>query len=234
MLSLSASGNYQYEQFFSSIPALNKTEVYGSSYQTGLDATYKTPWSVGMGISRNFGRNKVHFSTEWYSSIPKYTILQAADHPIQSNPANIIQFALLDQIQSVWNAGIGTEFYISEQVSGFASFSTDYACGTLTLPKFVERQSEAANTGWITDFYHIGGGVVLKLKGADVTLGATHTGANQTIQRPVNLPDSNNPSAPIFDSTNTADLKWERLRIVFSFSFPFLKNYTDKLSGEKK
>ena len=185
-----------------------------------------------MGISRNIGRNRFHASTEWYSSVPKYTLMQAKDHASQSDPTNIISFALVDQLQSVWNAGVGAEFFFSEKVSGFASFSTDYAAGTSELSRFAARKSEAANTGWITDFYHVGGGIVLKLNGADVTLGGTHTGANQTIERPVNFPDNTNQ--PIFNSGSTADARWDRWRLVFSFSFPFLKNYTDKLTGQGK
>src|SRR6185295_1614654 len=211
---------------------LNRPEVYSTSYQNGLKSTIRTPWAIGMGVSRNFGRNRFHASTEFYSSVPRYMLMQVKDHPSQSDPTNIISFALIDQLQGVWNAGFGAEFYFSEHISGFASFSTDYAAGTGSLPRFAARQSEAANTGWITDFYHVGGGIVLKLKGADLTLGGTHTGADQTLERPVNFPD--NANQPIFNSGSTADARWDRWRLVFSFSFPFLKNYSDKLSGEKK
>ena len=232
MINLSGSGNYNYEEFYKGIPALNKADIYSTSYQTGLKVTNQTPWSVGVGASRKIGRNKIHFSSEWYSSVSKYTLMNAADHISQSNPTDTVRFHLVDQLKSVWNAGLGMEFYISEHVSGFGSFSTDFTAVTNDLYRFAQRAPEANNSGWNTDFYHVGGGIVINLKGADITLGATHTGASQAIARPVNFPDNGNQS--IFNGTDNANLQWDRWRLVFSFSLPFLKNYTDKFTEEKK
>ncbi len=231
-LSLSGSGTYRYEEFFSSAPGLAKPEEYTSSYQKGLATTNKTPFSVGVGVTRKFGKNKIHFSTEWFAAVNKYTAMSAADHVSQSNPTDLISFHLVDQANSVWNAGIGGELYFSPKVSGFASFSTDFSSLPADITRFVERSSEASANGWAADFYNFGTGVVLTFKGADITLGATHVGANQTIPRPVSFPDSSNSN--IFSSTDTADVRWDRWRLVFSFSFPFLKDYADKLQGEKK
>ncbi len=231
-LRISGSGAYNFEEIFSSVPTLTRPESYSTSYQDGLDVNSKTPWSFGFGATRKLGRNKIHFSTEFYTSIPKYSVMRAADHQSQSNPNDTIRFHLVDQMKGIWNAGIGAELYISEHVSGFASFSTDFTSVTSDLTRFVQRQDEAANSSWNADFYHIGGGIVISVKGADITLGATHTGANEEIARPVSFPD--NPSQPIFASGNTADLRWDRWRFVFSFSLPFLKDYTKKLTEEKK
>ena len=70
---------------------------------------------------------------------------------------------------------------------------------------------------------------MLNFKGADVTLGVTHTGARQTIPRPLNFPDGS--GGGIFDPNATSDLQWDRWRFVFSFSFPFLADYAKKLEG---
>jgi hypothetical protein len=229
---ISGSGTYQYEEFFSSATGLAKAETYSSSYQKGLATTNKTPLSVGFGVSRKFGKNRIHFSTEWFAAVNKYVAMSAADHASQSNPTDIISFHLIDQANSVWNAGIGGELYFSPKVSGFASFSTDFSSLPADITRFVERSSEASANGWAADFYNFGTGVVLTLKGADITLGATHVGANQTVPRPVSFPDASNSN--IFSTTDTADVRWDRWRLVFSFSFPFLKDYADKLQGEKK
>jgi len=138
----------------------------------------------------------------------------------------------VDQVKSVWNTGVGTEIYLSEQASGFASFSTDYTFVRDGISRFVQNTGEANNNTWNANFYHVGGGIVLKLRGADITLGATHTGAQETIPRAVSFPDGSGQG--IFSTTETANLKWERWRMVFSFSFPFLKDYTKKFTEEKK
>lgn len=235
MARLSGKGNYSYEEYFSSIPGLNdKVETYTTSNQESLEVKSKSPWAVGIGITRLIGKNKIHLSTEWYSGVSKYTLMQAQDHLSQSNPANTIGFQLTDEFRSVLNAGIGAELYISEHVSGFASFSTDFSSIGSDITRFIQRQKESSNNAWAADFYHYGGGVVLNFKGADLTLGVTHTGATQEVPRLINFPDEGG-GGNIFDPNAKANLKWDRWRLVFSFSFPFLADYAKKkLEGGDK
>jgi hypothetical protein len=232
VLQLASKGAYRYEEFYSSVPGIStRPETYSSNYQEGLDPKVKTPWAIGFGFSRPFGKNTLHLSTEWFSSIPKYSTMKVADHTSQSNPNDTIRFELVDQARGVWNAGIGMEIYLSEKVQGYASFSTDFANVPSDLTRFIERKPEANFNSWNANFYHVGAGVVLKLKGADITLGATHTGADLLLPRAINFPDGSGQG--IFDETQTSDLRWDRWRFIFSFSFPFLKDYAAKLSGEK-
>ena len=189
---------------------------------------------MGFGATRNIGKNKLHLSTEWFQAINKYTVMTAADFPSQSIPDSINSFRLTDKVKSVWNFGVGAEIYINPQISGFLSFSSDFSAAQSDLVRFSERSPEASNSTWNADFYHVGGGFVLDFKWADLTLGATHTGAQQTIPRPVNFPEK--AGDKIFGTGDTADVTWDRWRFVFSFSFPFLKEYAKKLEekGSKK
>ncbi len=230
MVGFSGSGSYNYQLFSSSIPGLNKgPDVYTTSSQENLVAKSKSPWAVGFGATRTIGRNKIHFSTEWYSGISKYTLMSANDHYSQSRPITQNSFFLTDEMKSVWNAGIGFEVYVSQHVSGFASFSTDYSSVSNDITRFIQRLPEAANNSWKADFFNVGGGVVLDFKGADITLGVTHTGAKQTVPRLVNFPDNGGGgNGTIFDPNSTTDLEWDRWRVVFSFSFPFLADYAKK------
>jgi hypothetical protein len=236
LLSVGGTGSYKFEEFYSPIPgAGSKPATYSSSDQSSLPLHYKSPLSIGFGVSRNIGKNKIHFSTEWFSGISKYTMMSAASHVSQSNKLDTIRFNLIDSEKSVLNAGIGAELYINKKISGFTSFSTDFSSMTDNLTRFIERKPEAGDGTWSSDFYHVGGGFVLNLNGADITLGITHTGANLTIPRPISFPD--NSSQPIFNTGDNADVRWDRWRFVFSFSFPFLNNYakrfTEPIEGKK-
>lgn len=228
-LNFSGSGTYSYEEFIGGASAVGVTDTYSSSYQDNLMTHYKTPLSIGVGASRDFGRNRLYLSAEWYSGTSKYSVMDARPHVSQSNTNDTIRFTLLDQAKQVFNFGAGMEFYLSEKVSGFASFSTDMTSVPDNIDRFVARTDAAYTNSWNVDFFHVGGGVVLKLKGADITLGATHTGAKQTIPRPVSFPDGSGTG--IFDPTQTADLNWDRWRFVFSFSIPFFDQYAKKLTN---
>jgi hypothetical protein len=234
MVRLSGGGNYSYEEYFSTMPGIRRqTEIYTSSTQSGLEAKSRSPWAIGFGATRMVGKNKLHMSTEWYSAVSKYTLMQAQDHVSQSNPSSTNSFILTDEAKSVWNAGIGAEIYINPQISGFASFSTDFSSVANDITRFVQRLPESSNNSWKADFYNFGGGVVLDFKGVDLTLGVTHTGASQTIPRLINFPEEGG-GGNIFDPTQTSDLKWDRWRFVFSFSFPFLADMAKKMQADDK
>ncbi len=231
MVRLSGSGNYNFEEYYSPMPGLrDTTDRYTASNQEGLEVKSRSPIAIGLGVTRMLGKNKLHISSEWYSGVSKYTLMQAQTHASQANPASSVDFILTDEYKSVWNAGIGAEWYISQHISGFASFSTDFSSVGTDITRFVQRQAESSNNAWAADFFHYGGGVVLNFTGADLTLGVTHTGAKQTIPRLISFPEAGS-GGTIFDPNATSELKWDRWRFVFSFSFPFLADYAKKKMG---
>lgn len=233
MVNLGGSGSYNYQEFLSVMPGIPQAEIYTTSSQEGLEVKSKAPLAIGFGATRPIGKNKLHFSTEWYSGVSKYSLMKAQSHVSQSNSTITRGFDLTDESKSLWNAGMGLELYFSEHVSGYASFCTDFSSVANDITRFIERTDEAANNAWKTDFYHWGGGVVLAFKGADLTLGVTHTGATQQIPRIINFPDGS--GQPILQPGQTSDMKWDRWRLVFSFSFPFLADYAKKkLEGKKE
>jgi len=233
LVSLGGTGSYRFEEYYSPIPgSTTVAPTYSTTNQSGLALKYKTPLSIGFGVSRMIGQNKIHFSTEWFSSIAKYAMMNTADKISQSNPSDTLRFHLTDNEKSVLNAGIGAEFFINKRISGFASFSTDFSSISDDLTRFIERKPETSDGTWSSDFYNVGGGFVLNLNGADITLGVTHTGANLALPRPINFPD--NSQQPIFNMGDVANARWDRWRFVFSFSFPFLKNYAKKFTGEEE
>ena len=64
--------------------------------------------------------------------------------------------------------------------------------------------------------------MVLKLIGADITVGATHTSASQSFTTNLDVPDIN--FEEVYDPNHQSKLKWSRWRFIFSFSLPFLEN----------
>lgn len=225
-LRLKGSGNYQYEHFFSGIEGMNELpDNYASSYQDNLRSEYPSPWAIGAGLSYDIGKSRIHFSTEWYSRIPKHTLMEAANHTGQS-AGDTLRFKLVDEFRSVVNAGIGAKIFLSENISFYSSFCTDFSAVVENTARFIENDVEARNSVFKSDFFHYGSGFVLDLKGADVTLGLTYTGADLRLSRPVTFPEDSDDE--IFDPDDEILAKWNRWRIVFSFSLPFLKDWQHK------
>lgn len=221
-IKLTGDASYRYEEFYNGLDSSSTTpDIYTVDVQDDLDMEYRTPWAIGAGYSIPWKRNLIHFSAEWFSSVSAYDIVKAADHTSQSS-GDTISFTLKDELTSVINYGVGVEIYINEKISGFLSFSADNSAATGDLSNVISNSSELTISNMQSPYYHFGGGVVLNLLGADITLGTTYTGASQTYSSSISLPYVDDEYDILEDNTESR-FSWNRWRFIFSFSLPFLE-----------
>jgi hypothetical protein len=229
-ISFTGKGKYNYEQFFSGIKGVSTNpDQFVTSRQSDLSIKYKRPLAAGGGISIPLKKSELHFSMEWYSAIKEYTIMEAVPYIAQSS-GDTITFTLVDDLESVTNFGIGAEIYFGERLSGFASVSTDFSAVPEDITGLSEIEPVANNSVFSTNLYHFAGGVVWSLNRADITLGFASTGGKQDFTRPVDFPDEDDDG--IFDQDETGSFQWRRMRVIFSFSFPFLKDAANRFGGD--
>jgi hypothetical protein len=223
---VSGKGKYQYENFYSGPDLLSGTkDVYSTSDQKDIRSGHRTPWAIGLGTTFLVGRHKLHLSGEWYSRIPMYTLMEAEPH-ISQSAKDTLTFQLVDQLNHVVNAGIGTEFYVSDKVSFYLSGNTDFSAVDGDISNFSENKPVARNSIISADFLHAALGFFFDFPGVGLTLGAARTGVRQKFARPVNFPEEGDDD--IFARDEYASLKWERWRLVFSLSIPFLDDRLKK------
>ena len=221
-IKISGKGSYRYEEFFSDADTSGGVkDYYNVSVQDDLESNWRSPLSIGLGLTFPYKKNKFHISAEWFSGVSKYNVVNPEDHYSQSS-GDTISYVLVDELKSIINFGIGFEWYINDKVSGFASFSLDRSAASGDMSELVHNDPVMINSNLNSDFYHIGGGVVLTLIGADITIGATHTGANQKFTTDLNVPETN--FEEVFDPDHESKFSWSRWRFIFSFSLPFLEN----------
>jgi len=229
---LNGSGNYIYEDFLSGLPENVRVDHFESSIQGELPAINKTPLSIGSGATfKIFNKHFFHVSGEWFSKIPKYTILSSNSFTGQST-GTLIQYTLYDQAKSIFNYGAGLEVVMRENINFYASFSTDKSY----VPSDVDRQAsygeEAANSNFRANIRHVGSGFSLKLKKVDLTLGVTYAWAKETFPQPLDFPIEGEDE--VYNSDDDTEFRWNRWRFIFSFSFPFLKDKVQVINGESK
>jgi len=225
---LSGDGSYQYEEFLAGVEGITESpDVYATSFQDNLNTNFKSPMAIGAGITLPWKRSFIHLSGEYYGKVNEYEIISATPHSVQSNSDSVRLFTLVDNLKSVVNYGIGLEIYVSPKVFAYSSFSVDHSAAGGNLSSFASLEAKVTSSSITADYYHFGGGVVLTLKGADITVGGTYTGSKQKFDRPFNFPDDNDDK--FFNSGEQATLRWNRWRFVFSFSLPFLKEKTKKI-----
>jgi hypothetical protein len=229
---VAGKGKYRYGEFFSGVAQESiNNDLYTTNDQKNIPTTHRTPWAVGVGSTFLLGRNKLHISGEWYSQIPRYTLLQSEPHTSQSS-GEVRSFQLVDELNAVVNAGIGAEFYLSDRISMYVSGSTDFSAADNDIARFAENLPEAKNSILSSDFYHGALGLFFNFPGVDLTIGAARTGARQKFERPIDFPEEGDDD--IFEGGEFATMKWERWRLVFSISVPFLRDRLEKEFPESK
>lgn len=227
VIDINGKGDYTYDKIITGIDSISAyTDEYTTNRQSGIGVNRRTPLSVGLGATVPIKRIRIHFSTEWFSDVKNYTILEANDHVSQST-GDTIRFRLTDRFDDVLNVGLGTEFYIKDEISFYASLCTDFSAIPENLIGFSSNQPTVANSTFTANLFHFAAGFVLNVATVDLTLGATITGGKQGIARPVNFPIEGEDD--IFDTTKTATLEWDRLRFVFSISVPFFDKKTREI-----
>jgi len=228
------TGNTIFEDFLIGVDTTgdgDSDDVFVSNLQGELKARYRSPWAVSLGLGLQLGKVVLHLSTEWYDRVGRYTVLETEPFTPRTS-ADILQLIVVNQMKSVWNAGVGMELALNEKFSAYGSFATDFSAVVGDVDRIAEFKNEISASTFRADFYNLGGGFSLETKWAELTLGATYAGASQNIRRPINLPEEGDE--PIFDSGERSEVKYNRWRFVLGFSFPFANNLAKKVGVDKE
>lgn len=200
----------------------NKDDGLIYNMQNNLNIQYKSPIAVGLGVGIPFNKGIIHLSGEWYNRMNKYTVMHMEPFAGQST-GDTVRFVLVDELDHVFNYGIGAEIHFSEKFAAYASIATDYSAVPKEIERFTELEDQTNTAVFQTDFFKFGGGVSIETKDIEITVGATYKGASQSFKQTIDFP-------PAQDNTTTK-LIFNEWRFILGFSFPFAEKLTKKLDG---
>ena len=116
---------------------------------------------------------------------------------------------VLHQLESVWNAGVGIQHTLREDLSLFGSFFTDFSAAS--DPDLDEIRTEIA----IWDLYHLTGGVEFSFLGSNFTVGLQYVRGAEVVGSDI-LPGASS------DSQATAGedlaLRYNRIKVLIGLS----------------
>ena len=139
--------------------------------QDGLDSSYKSSWALGAGIARRGARTRLYASAEWYAPVGRFEVIQLPEGTPGAS-------GLTQQLKGVLNAGVGFEHVLTEDVSVYGAFHTDFSASEGSA-----RQNVAISD-W--DLYHFSGGLSFRFRDNRFTLGASWARGSTT--RPLDSP----------------------------------------------
>jgi len=169
--------------------------------QEDLESDYHSPWAVGVGASRHFGRTRVYASAEWYGSVDRFEVLELA-------PGSPGAARLGEELRSVLNGGLGFEQALSDDVSVYGAFHTDFSAAVGTASENVSVSD------W--DLYHWSGGLSFRFRDNRFTLGASWARGSRS--RPVDspIPPQDLPSLGL---DRNVEIRYSKITILLGFVF---------------
>jgi hypothetical protein len=200
--------------FFGSGRALiNQTQfgvqepVFTANFEEGVSATFKSPFSLAAGAAYSPDpATTLHFTTEWFSKVPEYTVLELEDFVSQSG-GDTLRFDATDVRGRVINFGVGASHVFTPTFSGYASFRTDYSGASDETP------SDIVFTDW--NLYFITTGTKLRIGTADLTLGLAYGWGSQDRLRLGYDPGDGEGSE---GAPESADVSYRTLRFILAFA----------------
>jgi len=152
-----------------------------SDFQDDLDSNYRTPFSLGVGVTCKFENFRLYGSAEWFNSVDKYNVISGEDFAVQSIVESLPN-KVTHELDSVLNYGFGIEFTFNPNLKTYSSFTTDFSA------RKPGTDTNLSVTDW--NIYHIMGGTTFKILRYSLTLGLGYAfGRRQTVERLDPIPE---------------------------------------------
>jgi hypothetical protein len=150
----------------------DESDYMAVDFQDELKATYKSPLSVGFGMTYKFGLTNLFASAEWFEGIEQYTVIKGEDFEAQSTGETLLN-EVIHEVDPVLNVALGVEHHLSSIFTLSGSFWTD----------FTSRPSDSTSNLSITDWdiYHFMGGTTISLQNSQLTLGMGYGYGNRAL-----------------------------------------------------
>jgi hypothetical protein len=100
--------------FNASVAGGASSPLLAASTQKGLDATYRSPWSVAGGATWRGRRTALHTTVEWFSAVAPYDVLTPDPAPVAGNP-DTIPLVFRGAGKGIVNFGAGFEHQLSDR-----------------------------------------------------------------------------------------------------------------------
>ncbi len=197
--------------------------------QEDLDAEYKTPLSIALGIEYAVTpKTRFAGSVEWFAKQDRYAVMTPASREMfVGKPPQFADIIIMDSEQAlkvenaadeVVNFAIAVEHGFNDTYKGYFSFRTDFSTFNLN-----STETEAIANDW--DIYHTTLGMTHKGKASELALGLTYSfGKQDLLERPINLnPQSTNRSSAnfLFPNSGNTSARYNAFGVIVGYTYFF-------------
>lgn len=186
-----------------------KVDYLAADYQKGLNANYKTPASLALGITFKLQNVNFYGSVEWFGPIGRYDVIDGKNFTAQSTGQEVAN-KIIHELDDVLNFGAGIEYVFGPRLRFYGSFTSDYSA------RKPGTDTNLTISDW--DIFHLMAGADFGIKRAAFTLGLGYAfGSRKTEGRH----DDTLPTreGELFRFLDGLEFRYSSFKLVLGFSF---------------
>lgn len=212
------------------------TEIRIQDWQNNLNARYKDPWSLALGL-RFYSQNdrfEVSTTAEYFFKIKAYELLDAEIRPDITDPAvyesleNKDFLSYAQAADDVLNLAIGFRYLIAKSVTLYGGFRSDFNARSGWDLGPYEGYNTLATVDY--DLFHSSLGTTFHVKKSDLLLGVQYTfGAKsrKPALDPGDGPQTDNDYSPLESRSSEMVTQQRGLAVFIGASFNFMEGNGD-------
>ncbi len=222
-------GSYNFEEL--KVNTLLTEFSSNSNRNDTRNIAYRTPHSVGLGIDIHTSKTTVSISSEYFTNIERYRIIDETDDSFdgQSDVSNETSFVVDLENEAVLNLAVGVQREFSEKATWVFGFRTDFNQNTT-----LNINNNPSYFGGVGDVFHLSGGTMLNLKrnqfscGLDLGIGRRTKG-----QQLVDL--SNITPSTVFNFSEQENVNNNFYSVMLFVTYDFIyKRFSSSNSKDSK
>jgi hypothetical protein len=147
-------------------------DMAGASYQEDVATKFHSPLGAAAGASFGWGGSRAHVTVDWNAEVPRYEVMHGESYLIRTvSGDSTVTPIIVQQLDAVFNFGVGFEHRLSETLIGYASFHTDNS------GRDAKEPANASITTW--NLKHVSAGASWHVHRSDITIGGTAAFSSQ-------------------------------------------------------
>jgi hypothetical protein len=212
-LEVISSGRFLYQEFLSGLG--NGNDIFKYAKFKDIKATKKEPLALSVGAGVPMGKHTLHLKIDWHNKVDEYDRLVIPG--FEDDTGELRSFAFKEELRSVVNFGVGTEFYINPKYSLYGSFSTDFSAVKTNANIFDLIGDNRKDVNLAVDYIHLGFGVDMNFSWAKMVFGTTFSTGSTNFDQPIDFP---NPDKNIVNNNDVAKITYTRWRAIVGMEIP--------------
>lgn len=193
-----------------------------SDKQKNLPTNHKKPLSIGFGLEREFGRDRIMFACEYFFPIETYAVIRGEQRADLINPPFLQPLldrpnymTIYEQNKAIFNWGLSYEYMLDNGISVHGGFRTD---GSYHEPDYSEEWEGAMDLlPFPVDFLHFNAGFSTPTKAGEFTLSFHYAHGMMDDKEPilnmVDVIDHNEETGENMRGTQPAETKLTHFQI---------------------